>query len=308
MPENLLPSPFWDAHDDPDRPLDSHVLICACVDCETAIRNEARRHPHRPIWVKSCFDRLGVTLEYFVDVIECGSIEDLLYVPEDYVREVYVADDGWLPYGSRWFSTACRDDEEAEGRRVLVHRVAKRRSARSRRRHEEETRAWKEAHPPGPPVVLPPLAAVIGPARREHHDVVLAATQWCLAEGRPIDGDLIALICAGATSHDGEIRAVWTRQRVNHTLRIDTWNWCTINGCRYPDGVAEALWQFLGFLAATDRLDHASQPLDRLRDALRCTGLDDDGRPRSADVPRFRCECDRPYRGPTHGEVTAGGE
>ncbi len=53
-------------------------------------------------------------------------------------------------------------------------------------------------------------------------------------------------------------------------------------GCLYPTGTPEALWMFLGFLAATDRLDPASQPLDRLRDALRCAGLGDDGRPRPA--------------------------
>jgi len=63
---------------------------------------------------------------------------------------------------------------------------------------------------------------------------------------------------------------------------------------------------FLGFLAATDRLDPASQPLDRLRDALRCVGLGDDGLPRAEDAPDFRCECNRPYHGPTHGEVSAG--
>lgn len=305
MQDDLDLSPFWEAHDDPERPLDQYVILCACVDCETAIRNEARRSPHRPIFLKTRCDRIGVTLEYFVEVIDRGSAEDLLYVRDDYLREVYLSDEGWLPHRTRWFSSTCAEDEKADGRKVRRRRVAIRQSARALKRREAEARAWAEQHPPGPPVALPTLADVIGPTRRQHHEIVVAATQWCLAQGRPIDPDLVALICAAVASRDRDDADVWTRQRVNELLRCDVRNWCSLARCWDPDGMREALWMFLGFLAGTDRLDPASQPLDRLRDALRCAGLGDDGLPRPEDAPDFRCECNRPYRGPTHGEVSA---
>lgn len=306
MRDQLDPPPFWEAHDEPNRPFDGHVSLCACVDCETAIRNEARRSPQRPIFLKTAFDRIAVTLEYFIEMLDRDALCDLLYVKEDYIRDIYVSDDGWLPHRTRWFSTVCREDEKAEDRNVRQRRKAIRQSAKTLRRREKEWRAEVEKHPPQPPVVLPTLAEVIGPARQEHRDVVLAATRWCLAEGRPIDPDLIALICAVLVERERCDSNVWTRRRVHELLRCHTWNWCTFAGCWNPDGVPEALWMFLGFLAATDRLDPASQPLDRLRDALRCVGLGDDGLPRDQGTPDFRCECNRPDRGPTHGEVCAG--
>ena len=161
-------------------------------------------------------------------------------------------------------------------------------------------------HPPAPPVVLPTLAEVIGPARREHHETVVDATQWCHAQGRPIDPDLIALICAAVAQRDRDDPDLWTRERVSELLSCDVRNWCSMARCWHPDSQREALWLFLGFLAATDRLDPASHPLDRLRDVLRCAGLGDDGRPRPEGMPDFRCECHRPYCGPTQGEVSAG--
>src|SRR4051812_28601892 len=197
MQDDLDLSAFWEAHDDPERPLDRYVILCACVDCETAIRNEARRSPQRPICLKTSCDRILVTFEYFVEVIDGGSIEDLLYVKDDYVREVYVSRDAWLPYRSRWCSLSCAEDEAADGRKPRRRRVAVRQSARAQARREAETRARVEQHPPTPPVVLTPFSEAIAPSRREHNGLVVAVTEWCLAEGRPIDPDLIALICAG---------------------------------------------------------------------------------------------------------------
>jgi len=305
MQDDLDLSAFWEAHDDPDRPLDSYVLLCSCVDCETAIRNEARRSPQRPIFLKTSCDRIAVTIEYLVEAIDRGSLEELLYVNDDYVREVYVSDDAWLPHRTRWFSLTCSEDEKAVGRKVRRRRVAIRQPASAQERREAEARAWAEEHPPGPRVVLPSFTDAIAPTRSEHHSVVVAATEWCRSEGRPIDPDLIALICGGIAWGDHHEPNVWTRKRVNELLRCSMWNCCSMAGCLYPDGTPEALWMFLGFLAATDRLDPASQPLDRLRDALRCAGLGDDGLPRPDGAPDFRCECNRPYRGPTHGELTA---
>jgi len=305
MQDKLDFSRFWDAHDDVERPFDGFVMVCACIDCETAIRNEARRSPQRPIFLKTGFDRLAVTLEYFVETIDAGSVEDLLYVEDDWVRDLYFSDDGWLPYRTRWFSTACAEDEKADGRKVRRRQVATRQSKRARARRDAEARAWAKQHPPGPTVVLPTLAEVIGPARHEHHETVVAATEWCLAQGRPADPDLIALICAAIAAGRRDQPDLWTRERVSELLTCELRNWCSMARCLHPDGQREALWMFLGFLAATDRLDPASHPLDRLRDVLRCAGLGDDGLRRPDDAPAFRCECHRPYRGPTHGEVGA---
>lgn len=38
MSDELFLPPVWEAHDDPTRPLDPNVLLCACVDCETATK------------------------------------------------------------------------------------------------------------------------------------------------------------------------------------------------------------------------------------------------------------------------------
>jgi hypothetical protein len=124
-----------------------------------------------------------------------------------------------------------------------------------------------------------------------------------------MDRDVLALIVAAASNQLGydPDDAVWTRGRVNHLLVCDTWNWCQMARCVYPEGVPEAVWVYLEFLADTDRLDPNSQPLDRLRDALRCAGLGDDGQRLPDDAAEFRCECHRPYHGPTHGEVAANG-
>lgn len=309
MRDSLDPAPFWEAHNDPSRPLDSHALLCAFVDCETAIRGQAQRTPQRPIFIKTRHDRLAVTLEYFVETLDRGSAEDLLYVPGDYIPEIYFSDEGVLPHRARWFSSECADDEKVDGRTPRRRRVAIRRSKRVQRRLEAEARAWEAAHPT-PSVRVPELADVIVPARATHRTLITEVSEWCLAAGRPMDRDGLALIVSASCnqlSYDVD-DSVWTRQRVHAPLRCDVQNWCARARCFYPDGVPEVLWIYLEFLAATDRLDPASQPLDRLKDALRCAGLGDDGLPRPDDEPAFRCECLRPYRGPTHCEVVAFGD
>lgn len=304
MNEITDPLPFWEAHDDPERPLDSFVLLCACIDCEASIRNEERRRPHRVICIKTAFDRIAVTVEYLVEAIDGGSLDLLLYVDGDYVREVYVPDDAWMPVGARWWSMTCHEDDVAAGRPRRRHRVAKRQSKAARRRRDEEFRAAAPSEPDPVPIALLPLASAIGPARRRDQVVVTAATEWSLAAGQPVDPNLIALICAAAERHADDDNEVWTRRRVSELLRCDIHNWCVIAGCVEPEGVPEAVWRFLGFLVNTGRLDPSSHPLDRLRDPLRCGGLDDNGHVRPPeDTSTVRCECNRPYHGPTLGQL-----
>jgi hypothetical protein len=83
--------------------------------------------------------------------------------------------------------------------------------------------------------------------------------------------------------------------------------------------VPAALWRFLDFMVASERLDRDSDPIEELRKPLMCYGgLDRSGRERDHDAtagegvgpdadaadPPIRCECYVRYRGPTHGELT----
>jgi hypothetical protein len=111
----------------------------------------------------------------------------------------------------------------------------------------------------------------------------------------------------------------WTRTGVHRCVSVDVPNWCTRARVLWPMGVAAALWQFLDFMVATERLDLDSDPIEELRKPLMCYGgLDRSGRERAHDAatggaagldgdpadPPIRCECHVRYRGPSHGELT----
>jgi len=307
MPELDLP-PMWDAHDHPGRPLDSCAMFCACIDCEAAIRAEAERHPKRVFWLKTAYDRIAVTAEYLVESFgPDGSLHSLLYVEDDDVREIYLpVEETFFWFGERWWSMTCHEDDVADGRRRRRHKVAKRRSKATRERARVR---WEAEHPPGPqspPVAFTPLAEAVAPVRRAHRAFITTVVEWSLASGSPLDPDRVALLCAGidgAYSRDRSFTR-WTRDRVATMLRIDVNNWCALHRCLQPDEMPETLWGFLTCLADTERLDKASHPVHELYKALRCmAGIGDDGRPLPDDAPRERCECYRPYDGPTHGEV-----
>jgi hypothetical protein len=182
-----------------------------------------------------------------------------------------------------------------------------RQSARDRRRHEAEAKAAAAARESQdrPPVVLVALHDAVAPARQEHRGLVVAAAEWALGQGETLSADQVALICA-ATAHRWGIEGCsltrWTRPGVNELLAIAIPNWCSWERCLTPEGLPEAVWQFLDFLASTDRLDPESDPLPELRKPLVCYGgLGLDGVPRSGRSP-IPCECYRTYNGPRHGE------
>ena len=88
------------------------------------------------------------------------------------------------------------------------------------------------------------------------------------------------------------------RTDVYHVLRCDIPNWCSLHSCLWPVEIPQALWEWFDFLAETNRLDPASDPLWELRKPLLCYGgLDAQGRLRPDDAPRpVECECHLPYR------------
>ena len=83
--------------------------------------------------------------------------------------------------------------------------------------------------------------------------------------------------------------------------------WCLARATVCPHQLPEAIWRFVDFLAATDRLHAESDPVVELRRPLRCLGqLGDDGRwDEALGADPGPCMCFIRYSGPTHGEDAA---
>jgi hypothetical protein len=315
------PSPLWEAHEHPDRPLDPGAMLCSCVTCEGMILAQAERTPGMGIALATGCDRVVVAAEYLAEVMAVDrALRPLLYVRDDYVRRLYLPLDRWWFFPpERWWSQACRDDEEAAGRRHPRHRVAKRQSDANRLRCLEAGEAASARATPVTPVRFVPVAEAVHPWRQRHRTVLAELGAWALACGRSVDLDLVALILAAReTGFDTAPPGSWTRTGVHRCVSIDVPNWCTRASVLWPEGVPAALWQLLDFLVTTGRLDRGSDPIDELRKPLMCYGgLDRSGRERGSDAdrgdaagpgaeaddPPIRCECYVRYRGPTHGEL-----
>ncbi len=313
-------SPLWDAHEHPDRQLDPGAMLCSCVTCEAMILAQAERTPGMGIALATACDRIVVAAEYLAEVMGVDrTLTPLLYVRDDYVRRLYLPVDGWrfIP-PRRWWSEACHEDEGAAGRRHVRHRVAKRQSDANRRRWLDAVDAASAA--PIAPVTFVPVAEAVRPWRQQHRPLLAELGAWALSCGRSVDLDLVALILAAHGTGFAKVPpGSWTRTGVHRCVSVDVPNWCARASVLWPEAVPTALWQFLDFLVATDRLHRDSDPIDELRKPLMCYGgLDLSGREREHDAepddaavpdadtddPPIRCECYVRYRGPTHGELT----
>ena len=306
VPE-CLPSP-WSLHDHPERPLDEFALLCACVTCEAAIHTQARLHPRSPIGISTAADRIAVTLEYLSEVMAVDrTLAPLLYVADDYLRSLFVPVDWWMKTRQRWWSLTCHEDETAAGRSHPRHRVAKRQSQADAARALSELDAATAS--PAVPVELTTLSTAVASWRRRHRALLVELASWALAQGRPVDLAVVAMLLAAwddpPIGPTDRTIGLWTRTGVTRLLGVDSFNWCSIGRVLHPEGVPEALWLLLGFLAASGRLEPTSDPVEELRKPLYCYGgLDTTGRRRAADDDaRPRCECHVTYRGPTHGEL-----
>jgi hypothetical protein len=147
---------------------------------------------------------------------------------------------------------------------------------------------------------LIPLSQALGSIPEVYAHLLVEAARWQDGRGRRTDPDHFALICVASDTGFG--RAVsptrWARTDVYHVLRCDIPNWCSLHSCLWPVEIPQAMWEWFDFLAETNRLDPASDPLWELRKPLLCYGgLDAQGRLRPDDAPRpVECECHLPYR------------
>ena len=132
------------------------------------------------------------------------------------------------------------------------------------------------------PTVRPPLGAVVAPLRARHHTALRQLAARALEHGRSCDLDVSAL-CLEAlyerSTHDGVV--LLDRRTVN----------------QLPHEWHVELWAILGWLSDEGRLAPASDPLDVLREPLRCAGgLGTDGLPMAdGEDVEFPCQCYVPY-------------
>jgi hypothetical protein len=146
-------------------------------------------------------------------------------------------------------------------------------------------------------VHLLPIRDATAAARPEHRSMIAQVQQAGLAAGRRHETDVLALVFAAANDPlwhpDGPTH--WTRPGANWFLKGEIPNWCSHHRCLAPEGIPEAVWDFLGVLAATGRMDAASDPLEHLREPLICYGgLGFDGNPRGETPTPIPCHCDWP--------------
>jgi len=81
----------WLPHEQPERPFDEGTWLCDCESCCMAVRAEAAHSAYTPLCIKSGFDRVVVSAEYLAETLAAERpIESLLYVSDDWVREIFV--------------------------------------------------------------------------------------------------------------------------------------------------------------------------------------------------------------------------
>lgn len=282
---------------------------CACIDCEAAIRAQAKRDPSLVVALKTGGDRIHLTIEHLVEVMDVDlGLESLLYIDDDYLRRIYVPLDSQLKGKARWWSLRRHEDEEAFGLRHIRRKAAIRQPPEIEEARKAEWAAAARSQPPievRPPV---PLPEALAEHRSPHRKIIAAAAAWALERGTTLDLDEVALICVADAErcrwHETP-PGLWVKGELLHLLRIDVFNWCSMARCRFPQGLPQTLRKFLDFLADTGRLDPASDPVPQLRKVLLCYGgLGFDGLPHEGRSP-IRCECFRTYKGPPHGELAS---
>lgn len=170
-----------------------------------------------------------------------------------------------------------------------------------------EPRAGAGTAPPpvvglGPPPERPPLVpfgAAVAPLRARHRELLAELASWSLAAGRPVSLDVAALALDVLARHRVEGGELHRMQRpdVARALQYDVRNRASMLTTLLPEGVPGAVWSVVTFLHDTGRLCPDSDPVDALREPLRCYGgLGPDGnrRPEGEDID-FPCQCYVPH-------------
>lgn len=122
----------WTAHEHPERRFDEATWVCHCRSCTIAVIAEAAVNPRLLLCLKTGGDRL-IVVEYLAATLAAERpIEELLYVEDDYVREVFVPVTGVLRPPNRWWSLVLADSEP-HARRPGARRLAERASRAAHR-------------------------------------------------------------------------------------------------------------------------------------------------------------------------------
>jgi len=118
----------WLPHEQPERPFDEGTWLCDCESCCMAVRAEAAHSAYTPLCIKSGFDRVVVSAEYLAETLAAERpIESLLYVSDDWVREIFVPVGSWrwTAARTRWWSLMHHEDTDIAGGRHVRHQVAR---------------------------------------------------------------------------------------------------------------------------------------------------------------------------------------
>jgi hypothetical protein len=109
--------PPWLAHEHPERRFDTWTWLCDCRGCLVALGAEAAARPRRILCIKTNGDRILVTAEYLYETLSAGgTTEDLCYMRDDWVREVFIpARGGRLPPPARWWSLTLWEHQQRAG-------------------------------------------------------------------------------------------------------------------------------------------------------------------------------------------------
>ncbi|MDP1803800.1 MAG: hypothetical protein Q8K72_01400 [Acidimicrobiales bacterium] len=141
------------------------------------------------------------------------------------------------------------------------------------------------------------LSDAISPAAATMRTQLLAVRRWALAQGVPVDADVLALVLAAKSELRGEPVTRWRRLDVYQHLWADVRNWCSTHSTMVPENVPEILWLYFSYLDETDGFAEGSDPIRELRKPLRCYGgLGPDGLQAKPGAPQPRCVCKVPYR------------
>lgn len=140
---------------------------------------------------------------------------------------------------------------------------------------------------------------------RRHDALIEACVVWAAERSRIVDPDVIALLCgAAAEGFNGGLVTRWTVERMYHMLCCHIPNWCDDHHAAAPDdSYAEALWLFVKFLVATDRVDDHSDPPDQLLNVLRGHGINAAGFASDDEADWRSDEAPFEYDGPSYGEL-----
>jgi hypothetical protein len=103
----------WMAGDHPGRPFDTGTWLDDCVECLIALEMEAAARPRTVVCLRTNCDRVLVTASYLAETLASGrTLESLCFVADDWVRDIFVPVNGWLPSGDRWWSLTKWEQEQ----------------------------------------------------------------------------------------------------------------------------------------------------------------------------------------------------